>query len=118
MSNLFEREEHEYRFRKIMDKDATSEMDIERIAMFYIISGNDELYSHLNDIYNCQTHRLKTNSLHKLECMCSSSQKLLMLSLHLYNNRNCKNITPFEILNNLDRHNLDLALNALHLRFS
>lgn len=118
MSNLFEKEEHECRFYTIMDKDSTSELDKERISMFYIISGNTELYSHLHEIYDCRTHCLKRNTLHKLEYICSSSQKLLMLALHLYNNRNCKNITLFEILNNLDRYNLDLALNALHLRFS
>lgn len=118
MSYLFEKEEHECRFYTIIDKDSTSEFDSERISMFYIISGNTELYSHLHEIYDCRTHRLKQNPLHKLEYMCSSSQKLLMLALHLYNSRNCKNITPFEILNNLDRYNLDLALNALHLRFS
>lgn len=118
MNCLFETEEHEYRFYSIMNKDDTSELDMERIAMFYILTGNSELYSHLHEIYNCSSHRLKQNPLHKLEYMCSSSQKLLMLALHLYNSRNCRNITPFEVLNNLDRSNLDLALNALHLRFS
>lgn len=118
MNSIFESDEHEYRFYSIMSQDDTSEFDRERISMFYIISGNLELYSHLHEIYSCYTHRLKPNPLNKLGYMCSSSQKLLMLALHLYNSGNGNRHTPFDLLNCLDKQNVELALNAMRLRFT
>lgn len=118
MKCRFNDEKHEERFYSMLISDRTSDRDRERQAMFYIIAGNQELYNHVRQIYSYQTHRLRPNSLNKLRCMCSSSQKLLRLSLHLYNSINLSDMTPYNLLNNLDRDNLNLALNGMLLRFS
>ncbi|MCQ2511233.1 MAG: DUF6075 family protein [Lachnospiraceae bacterium] len=111
-------EKHEQRFYTMLTHDQTSSGDREREAMFFIISGNQELYEHSTLIYNYQAHRLRPNALNKLDYMCSSSKKLLRLALHLYNNCNLIELTPYSLLNNLDSENLSLALNGMLLRFS
>lgn len=102
----------------MLDKDQTVSGDREREAMFYILSGNRELYDHVQEIYNYHTHRIRPNPLNRLGYMCSSSKNLLRLSLHLYNRCNLHNLTPCDLLSNLDQENLHLALNGMLLRFS
>lgn len=118
MKCLFCDEKHEQCFYAMLAQDKTCSGDRERESMFFILSGNQELYEHRSLIYNYQTHRLRQNSLNKLDYMCSSSKKLLRLSLHLYNSCNLSELTPYSLLNNLDSENLNLALNGMLLRFS
>ena len=118
MMNLFCDEEHERRFYTMLDQDRTRDGDREREAMFYILSGNKELYSHVHEIYSCQAHRLRPNPLNKLEYMCDSSKDLLRLALHLYNCSIHHEMAPCDFLGSLDSRNLRLALDGMFLRFS
>lgn len=118
MKCLFCDEKHAERFYTMLTYDRTRSGDRERESMFFIISGNQELYEHSSLIYNYQTHRLRPNGLNKLDHMCSSSKKLLRLSLHLYNSCTLSELTPYSLLNNLDSENLNLALNGMLIRFS
>jgi len=118
MKSLFIDEMHETRYYTLVNMDHTADGDREREAMFYILSGNKELFNHVHYIYSCQAHRLRPNPLHKLGYMCRSSKNLLRLSLHLYNSNIQRELSPCDILNNLDSDNLTLALNGMLLRFS
>ena len=118
MGYHFCNEQHEQRFYAMLARDQTGSGDRERKAMFYILSGNPELYDHVPQIYNYQAHRLCPNSSDKLGYMCSSSRKLLKLSIHLYNSYAPCDQTPYDFLGSLDSQNLDIALNGMRLRFS
>lgn len=47
------------RFEELMAKDNTAKDDKERQALFYIIAGNEELYSKVQYIYDFDTHMIK-----------------------------------------------------------
>ena len=47
----FQNREHESNLIRLMLKDKSNPKDMERLAMFYILAGNSDLYSKLNQIY-------------------------------------------------------------------
>ncbi len=101
-----------------MLKDKSNPKDMERLAMFYILAGNSDLYSKANQIYDFDEHLIK------LECLtdrgvdlCSSARALVKLGFNLYNSYEDKNFTPMDILSNLDRENYSLAMESFDVRF-
>lgn len=109
-------ENHEKKYYQLLAT-AGVENDIERKALFYIIAGNDELYSYVNSIYDFKFRQLKiTTKLGKLNVMCDSSKAMLKLAIQLYNSANNKQ-TVFDTFVFLDSTNKALALNAICLRF-
>lgn len=109
-------ENHEKKYYQLLAS-AGVENDIEREALFYIIAGNDELYSHVNSIYDFKCRQLKiTTKLGKLNVMCDSAKAMLKLAIQLYNNTTNKQ-SVFDTFIFLDSTNKLLALNAICLRF-
>lgn len=114
----FQNREHESNLIRLMLKDKSNPKDTERLAMFYILAGNSDLYSKVNKIYDFDEHLIK------LECLtdrcvdlCSSARALVKLGFNLYNGYEDENFTPMDILSNLDRENYSLAMESLNVRF-
>ena len=91
--------------------------DVERASLFFIITGNDDLYKKRNHIYNIEEHGI---------CLClecqdvdfpSSGRALIRLGFNLYNGWADSLTTPISILGCLDSQNLLLVEIALKIRF-
>lgn len=107
---------HEDRFNELVKRDNTAEDDLERRSLFYILSGNLDLYNKVDYIYDFDERKIKSECLESEEIdFCSSSRKLIKLGYNLYNSSNSADvIDTFYIL---DDDNFELALNAIKLRF-
>lgn len=104
------------RFMNLIKRDNTSKDDIERIALFYIIAENDDLYNKVDAIYDFDEKGItpylavEANSIYDF---CGSSINLIKIAYNLYNGY------PADILGslyNLDKNNYDIALNAINIR--
>jgi len=108
---------HEARFNECIKRDETGSGDVERIALFYILSGNSDIWSKgIDNIYCFKENGIKINSLKKL-FLCSSSNKLVKLAFNLYNGIATKNMDPRSLFSSLDNDNLQLVINSLKIRF-
>ena len=113
----FLNEVHKARFNECIKRDETGSGDVERIALFYILSGNSDIWSKgIDNIYCFKENGIKINSLKKL-FLCSSSNKLVELAFNLYNGFATKNMDPRSLFSSLDSDNLQLVLNSLKIRF-
>lgn len=103
------------RVNQCMEKDKTHKRDSERISLFYILAGNDDLYSKINYIYDFKERIIKSECLESGDVdFSSSSQRLIKLAFNLYNGY------PADVLDTfigLDEDNFKLALNSLVVRF-
>jgi hypothetical protein len=111
-------EQHELSYNQMIQRDNTYPTDNERCAMFYILSGNKDLMSKINHIYDFQEHSIRPNCLDsKWVDLSSSSKSLVRLALNLYNNYTDEHTSPLNLLYHLDDRNYNLALNSFHIRF-
>lgn len=107
--------DHKQRFVDMILKDTTSEHDTERITLFYILSGNDDIRSKpIDAFYDFEKHVVKRSGI-KQHYLCPPGMTLLKLAFNLYNPR-LKSDT-YETLCNLSKDNFSLAINAVRLRF-
>ena len=91
--------------------------DVERASLFYIISGNDDLYRKRRFIYDPKDHSIK-RCLDNTDVDFSSSIKALVrLGFNLYNGWSDEYTTPVNLLGCLDDNNRKLARNAIQIRF-
>jgi len=105
---------HKQRFFELLKLDETSEKDVERRSLFYILSGNDELYGLTNEMYDFNDHSIEPDILDT--SICSSSKALIKLAFNLYNG----DFNP-EIMATfcgLDSDNFELAIRAIRMRFN
>lgn len=106
---------HEDRLKELLEKDNTHPKDIERKTLFYILSGNTDLYKKINFIYDFKDHSIKPECLESGEVdFCSSSQKLIKLAFNLFNSIHSADVMG--TLQGLDKESLELALNSISLR--
>ncbi len=109
---------HKERFINMTSEDDMSLHDLERASLFYIIAGNDDLYTKRKFIYDCTEHAIR----HCLEDsnvdFSSSMRSLIRLGFNLYNGWSDTYTTPLYLLSRLDKHNLLLAENAMMIRFN
>ena len=83
----FINDEHKERFNKCIEQDGTYEYDFERKSLFYILTGNDDLYIRIENIYNFNDRSINFEViLNKSHELSSSARKMLSLRLNLYNN--------------------------------
>ena len=107
--------EHKQRFLSMICKDTTSEHDTERLTLFYILAGNDDIRRKpIDAFYDFENHVIRRSGTKKYY-LCSSGMALLKLAFNLYNPR-LKSDT-YETFYNLGKENFNLAMNALRLRF-
>lgn len=109
---------HRQRFEDMVFEDNTAEWDMERRSFFFILSGNDELYSVKDKIYDCSRHRLKGTAFRNRGYLSSGTSNLLKLAVNLYNGHGFRNLDPYTVMVSLDRRNRRLVMDALKIRFS
>lgn len=110
--------EHKNRLTDLMQADGTNRGDMERISLFYIITGNESLYNRRNSIYNVKEHCIKNCIEDEKEDFSSGLRSLIKLGFNLYNGYKGDNMTPIDLFWNLDHKNRHLAENAIRLRFN
>jgi len=121
---MFLNEVHKERFNQLVQKAKINQGDSERKALFYILSGNDDLFLQVNKIYNfkenwiCETEETEDGD----RCIpgvltSSGTKKLLNLGLQLYNSGLNKQ-SVMDTFSGLDSNNFKLAINAIQIRFS
>lgn len=109
--------EHKENFNELMERAKVSKGDTERKALFYIVSGNFDLYNKVNHIYNFEENKINIDCLEggKVD-FSSSSRTLVKLAYNLYNSYPSDSVIDTFYL--LDEQNFKLAMNAIRLRFN
>jgi len=103
------------RFAELLKQDNTAISDDERTAFFFIIAGNDDLYSKRNFIYDFKEKVIKPDCFENENVdFCSSSKRLIKLAFALFNGYSADVYDTFYLL---DDKNFDLAIKAIKLRF-
>lgn len=108
---------HKERFAKMAHQDDMFPYDVERASLFFIITGNDDLYKKRNHIYNMKEHGICLCLEHQDVDFSSSGRALIRLGFNLYNGWTDSLTTPISILCCLDNQNLLLVEIALKIRF-
>lgn len=110
--------EHENKLMDLIQRDGTHPKDKERISLFYILSGNSDLYDKSRQVYDFLNHQIKLECLHDGSVdFCSSSRALIRLGYNLYNGYRDDETTPIGILSGLDEENYLLATESIAVRF-
>jgi len=109
---------HKDRFEALIEKDETNRSDIDRMTLFYILSGNHKLTENIDLIYDFKNHFIQSNIFNHLS-LSSSERGLLELSLNLYNNYSEKEnmLSIYEMFSQYDKDNFELAIAAIRYRF-
>lgn len=104
------------RYQLFLARDNTSIQDNERKSLFYVLSGNYDLYTNSGKIYDFDDHSIKMDCLDNGEVdFTSGTRKLIHLAFNLYNGYHGADI--LDIFSSLDSDNFDLAINAIYIRF-
>lgn len=109
--------EHEKRLGHLMQEDGAKWSDVERLNLFYIIAGNESLYIKREVIYDFKEHGIRNCMGTGCVDFSSGLQSLIRLGFNLYNGYRDRNMTPLELFWNLDSRNIQIAQNAIRLRF-
>lgn len=117
MDRIFINDSHKTSYLGLVREAAINEYDIERKALFYIISGNDELYSKRYFIYDFSHNAILTDCIISGQVdFCSSSRSLIRLGYNLYNGYIDDYTSPLSLLCGLDSKNFFLAFHAILIR--
>lgn len=109
---------HAMNFQKLIHEDSTHPKDYERYALFYIISGNEDLFKKRNYIYDFKDNSIKSDCLTNENVdFGASSKALIRLAFNLYNCYEDKYTTPVDIFYSLDSDNYNLAMKSVDIRF-
>ncbi|MCT4563501.1 MAG: DUF6075 family protein [Maledivibacter sp.] len=115
---LFKNEEHQQRFMHLVAEDGMHPKDVERQVLFYILSGNHDLYQKRHSIYDFSEHMISSECLTASEVDFSTSSKaLIRLGFNLYNGYTDMGISPLDIYYSLDEANYILAQESMNIRF-
>ncbi len=115
---LFKNLEHQLRFMHLVAEDGMHPKDVERQVLFYILSGNHDLYQKHHYIYDFSEHMISPECLTVSEVDFSTSSKaLIRLGFNLYNGYTDTGISPLDIYYSLDEANYILAQESMNIRF-
>ncbi len=108
---------HKNRYLELIRIARVSGYDLERQSLFYIISGNKDLYSKKNVIYDFYENAILSDCIISGEVdFCSSSKALIRLAYNLYNGYTDNYTNPLGLLCWLDTENFFLAYQAILIR--
>ncbi|MCH3962271.1 MAG: DUF6075 family protein [Solobacterium sp.] len=110
--NCYVSEDHKNNFYELLSRDRTEPSDGETIQLLYTIAGNPTLWSHHDQIYNCEEHHIFRD--YKPAERYAASSRLLKRALHLYNSSH-KDISTYDLCRSLDGSNTLIVLNAMRL---
>jgi hypothetical protein len=108
---------HKQQYDEPLQKDNTYVGDIERMALFYLLSGNRELYGKHRYIYDFKEHGIKNCIQHGEADFSSGIKSLIRLGFNLYNGYTDDLISPNQLFYPLDESNRILALKAIDIRY-
>lgn len=113
-SNYFFQEGHEQRYKEYTKKANVYSGDVEREALFYLMSSN-MLYKKfsLENFYDCKDCSIKLDF--RYDFMSSGERHFIELGYTLYNYNNKIDIT--DLFACLDEENFEIAINAIRIRF-
>lgn len=112
----FLNKDHAYNFQNMILQDKTHPRDTERMALFYILGGNEELFMKRKHIYDFKNHEVYTDILSQSERELSDSSKaLIRLAYNLYNGYEDQHTGIKEILATLDQTNMDLVQGSIDI---
>lgn len=118
MENIFKDNLHCNRYNELASLCKLRETDMERVALFYIISGNEDLYMKKKSIYDFIENAINPECLNSDTIdFCSSSKALIRLAFNLFNGYFDSQTNPLYLLCGLDTKNLFIAYQAIFLRF-
>lgn len=110
--------QHKKRFKELLQSDNTYREDVERRSLFYILSGNEDLFRKRNHIYDFKDHSIEPDCLDSENVdFPTSSKALIRLGFNLYNGYSDNSTSPVDILYSLDGNNYNLAMNGMDIRF-
>jgi len=109
---------HGKRLASLVREDGTECWDLERISLFYIIAGNEDLYRRRNAIYDFNERCIKTHLRDGSEDFPSGQRSLIKLGFNLFNGYREDCMTPMDLFWNLNNRNTRIAHDAIGLRFS
>ena len=118
MTNPFISSNHKQNYLKLIREDGMSFSDRERASLFYIISGNDDLYKKRRFIYHPGEHCIRNCPWQSGVDFSSGMRSLIRLGYNLYNGWTDEYTTPTDLFGNLDEQNRKLVQNALLIRFN
>jgi hypothetical protein len=109
---------HEYHYRQLLKLSNLHPCDREKKSLFYVLSGNSDLFTKKNYFYDFNKNYLIFTTFEKSNLdLCSSSKALLRLALNLFNGY-CDELTnPLNLFFSLGNQNYNLAVNAILIRF-
>jgi len=108
------KEKQDIRYQQLLERSGATTGDLERRALFHIISGNDEIYSNVDSIYDFKENVIRTESLEEDVYLSSSSRKLVKLAYHLYNGYEA---SLLEVFSGLTDEDARLGIEAIKIRF-
>lgn len=103
-------------FEELIKRDNTKNTDIERLALFYILANNEDLFQKVNYIYDFDDHSIKIDCFNRVD-LSSSSEALVKLAFNLYNGFKAEYSDILSIFSTLDEKNYDIAMKAINIRF-
>lgn len=118
MENLFTNSAHRMNYQNLITEDNMFHDDMERASLFYIISGNEDLYKKRQYIYHYGEHCIKNCLEQGSVDLSSGMRSMIRLGFNLYNGWSDGYTTPIYLFGNLDELNRNVAYNALLMRFN
>jgi len=108
---------HRENYLQMVIEDGMYPGDTERASLFYIISGNDDLYKKRGFVYDMEGRRI-ADCLDNHDVDFSSGMRALVrLGFNLYNGWSDGHTTPMDLFGALDERNRMLAEKAMAIRF-
>ena len=100
----------------LLTKDNTAETDVERKALFRILS-TDDLYRKVTHLYDFKEHSIKPESLENGEVdLSSSSRNFVLAAFNIYTGHYKADLC--DTFAGLDDENFDLMIQAIKIRFN
>lgn len=113
--NVFLSEEHYERFLQLKDSLAEEFRNRkEYLSVIFLLAGNKELCEKIFPYFDEKEGIFNYNEMFNQEKFSNSYYTLAKLAIHLFNNE--KEITPLELISNLDQSKYELAMNAIYVR--
>jgi hypothetical protein len=108
--------DHKIKFTDLIKRDKVQIFDVERQAVFYILSANEELYNKIQSIYNFEKHDIQPDILNKISLSSVASQ-MLQLGYSLLSGT-CKNYNDVNYLfSDFDIQPFEVCVYALRIFF-
>ncbi|MFY4781553.1 DUF6075 family protein [Campylobacter jejuni] len=108
--------QHRQNYFDLLARDNTSDGDIERQALFFIIAGESRLIEMVNRIYDFKERWIKPEVFQE-GFITSGYRALIALGFNLYNGYDESKSSVLDVFSSLDAEGKRLAMLAIALRF-